>query len=80
MISKEKKQAIMAEYARTEGHRFTGSTGSCTDSKNPGADRASENTPQRSSFQKRSAENGRSEKRFAGLSEENRYRKISCTD
>ena len=78
MISKEKKQAIMAEYRRR--HRFTGSTGSCTDSKNPGADRASENTPQRSSFQKRSAENGRSEKRSAGLPEENRYRKISCTD
>ena len=75
MISKEKKQAIMAEYARTEGD-----TGSCTDSKNPGADRASENTSQRSSFQKRSAENGRSEKRSAGLPEENRYRKISCTD
>ena len=35
---------------------------------------------QRSSFQKRSAENGRSEKRSAGLPEENRYRKISCTD
>lgn len=49
MISKEKKQAIMAEYARTEGD--TGSPEvqvAVLSSKNPGADRASENTPQRS--------------------------------
>ena len=77
MISKEKKQAIMAEYARTEGD--TGSP-EVQVAVLTGADRASENTPQRSSFQKRSAENGRSEKRSAGLPEENRYRKISCTD
>ena len=80
MISKEKKQAIMAEYARTEGDTGSPEVQVAVLTANPGADRASENTPQRSSFQKRSAENGRSEKRFAGLSEENRYRKISCTD
>ena len=66
MISKEKKQAIMR-------YRFTGSAGSNSDSKNPGIDRASERASQRPSFQKRTSENGRSEKRSAGLLEENRH-------
>ena len=46
MISKEKKQAIMAEYCKnTRRYRFTGSTGSCTDSKNSGTYRAPESEP-----------------------------------
>ena len=54
MISKEKKAAIMKEYARTEGD-----TGS---------------------LQTWSSENGRSETWTVSLPEENRHRKIPCTD
>ena len=68
MISKEKKQAIMKEYARCEGD-----TGS-------GTDRAFTDTSQRSSFQTWSAENGWSETWTSGIPEENRHRKIPCTD
>ena len=75
MISKEKKQAIMAEYARTEGD-----TGSPEVQVAVLTARIQELTEHLKTFQKRSAENGRSEKRSAGLPEENRYRKISCTD
>ena len=73
MISKEKKQAIMKEYARCEGD-----TGSY--SKNSGTDRAFTDTSQRSSFQTWSAENGWSETWTSGIPEENRHRKIPCTD
>ena len=70
MISKEKKTAIIKEYARTEGDRFTGSSGCSPDSKNPGADRALKEQPEGSSFQTWSAADGRSETWSAGLSEE----------
>ena len=75
MISKEKKQAIMAEYARTEGD-----TGSPEVQVAVLTARIQELTEHLKTHHKRSAENGRSEKRSAGLPEENRYRKISCTD
>ena len=46
-------------------------------------DQPSQRTPQRaqkgSSFQKRSAEDGRSEKGSAQLSDEKRHRKVSCS-
>ena len=61
MISKEKKTAIIKEYARTEGD-----TGS-------GAYRALERESKGSSLKKRSFENGWSEKRFTCLLKENRY-------
>ena len=63
MISKEKKQAIMKEYARCEGD--TGSP---------------EGSSEGSSFQTWSAENGWSETWTSGIPEENRHRKIPCTD
>ena len=53
MISKEKKQAIIKEYARTEG-----------DTGSPEVQVAvltARSSPQRSSLQKRSSENGWSE-------------------
>ena len=41
MIAKEKKQAIIAEFGRSEGDtRISGSTGSDPDSKNQRADRS----------------------------------------
>ena len=71
----------MKEYARTEGD--TGSPEvqvASSYSKNSGAYRAFTEQPQRSSFQKRSSENGRSETWTVSLPEENRHRKIPCTD
>ena len=62
MISKEKKTAIMKEYARTEGD--TGSPEVQVAVLTARIQELTEhlkNTPQRSSFQKRSSENGRSE-------------------
>ena len=53
MISKEKKTAIIAEYARKEGD-----TDRYPDSTYPGADRASEKSSEGSSLQTWSAENG----------------------
>ena len=81
MISKEKKQAIMAEYARTPGD--TGSPEvqvAVLTARNSGAYRALESKPQRSSFKTWSSENGRSETWTVSLPEENRHRKIPCTD
>ena len=60
--------------------QFIGGTGCSSYSKNSGAYRAFTDTSQRSSFQKRSSEDGWSEKRSAGIPEENRHRKIPCTD
>ena len=65
MISKEKKTAIMNEYARTPG--------SSPDRKNPGAYRASEGEPQGSSFSSWYAEDGRSETWSSGVPEEEGY-------
>ena len=73
MISKEKKQAIMKEYARCEGD--TGSP-----EVQVAVLTAFTDTPQRSSFQTWSAENGWSETWASGIPEENRHRKIPCTD
>ena len=59
MISKEKKTAIIAEYARTaRRYRFTGSTDRYPDSTYPGADRASERSSEGSSLQTWTAEDG----------------------
>ena len=77
MISKEKKQAIMKEYARCEGD-----TGSPEVQVAVLTARIQEltDTSQRSSFQTRSAEDGWTETWTSGIPEENRHRKIPCTD
>ena len=59
MISKEKKQAIIKEYARTEGD--TGSPEVQVAVLTARIEELSESSPQRSSLQKRSSENGWSE-------------------
>ncbi len=72
MISKEKKQAIMAEYARTPGD--TGSPEVQVAVLTARIEELTEHLkdkPQRSSLQKRSSENGWSETWFTCLSEEN---------
>ena len=68
MISKEKKQAIMAEYARTPGD-----TGSPEVQVAVLTARIQELTskPQRSSFKTWSSENGRSETWITCISEKN---------
>ena len=74
MISKEKKQAIMAEYARTPGD--TGSPEvqvAVLTARINELDRAFKGESQRSSFQKRSSENGRSETWFTCIPEEKRH-------
>ena len=74
MISKEKKQAIMNEYARTPGD--TGSPEVQVAILTARIQELTEHLKEhhkRSPFQKRSSENGRSEKRSAGLLEENRH-------
>ena len=81
MISKEKKQAIMAEYARTEGD--TGSPEVQVAVLTARIQELTEHlkTHHKDHHSRRGLlKNGRSEKRSAGLPEENRYRKISCTD
>ena len=81
MISKEKKAAIMKEYARTEGD-----TGSPEVQVAVLTARIQELTEhlqsnhKRSSLQTWSSENGRSETWTVSLPEENRHRKIPCTD
>jgi len=74
MISKEKKQAIIAEYGRNEGD-----TGSPEVQVAILTARIQELTePEGSPLQKRPSENGRSETGHAGIFKENRYREISC--
>ena len=73
MISKEKKTAIMNEYARTPGDTGSPEVGSSPDRKNPGAYRASEGEPQGSSFSSWYAEDGRSETWSSGVPEEEGY-------
>ena len=83
MISKEKKQAIMAEYARTEGD-----TGSPEVQVAVLTARIQELTEHLKTHHKdHHSRRGllkmvgqRRGMRSAGLPEENRYRKISCTD
>ena len=72
MISKEKKQAIMKEYARCEGD-----TGSPEVQVAVLTARIQELTEH---LQTWSAENGWSETWTSGIPEENRHRKIPCTD
>ena len=74
MISKEKKAAIMKEYARTEGD-----TGSPEVQVAVLTARIQELTEHLQSNHKDS-ENGRSETWTVSLPEENRHRKIPCTD
>ena len=81
MISKEKKQAIMKEYARCEGD--TGSPEvqvAVLTARIQELTEHLQSTSQRSSFQTWSAENGWSETWTSGIPEENRHRKIPCTD
>ena len=81
MISKEKKQAIMKEYARCEGD-----TGSPEVQVAVLTARIQELTEHLQTHhkdhhsRKRSSEDGWSEKRSAGIPEKNRHRKIPCTD
>ena len=71
MISKEKKQAIMAEYARTPGD--TGSPEVQVAVLTARIEELTEHlkTNHKDHLQKRSSENGRSETWFTCLSEEN---------
>ena len=81
MISKEKKTAIINEYARKPGD--TGSPEvqiASSDSKNSGADRSSEKQPEGSSLQKRTSEDGRSETWTSCIPEEDGSGRIPCTD
>ena len=81
MISKEKKAAVMAEFARTPGD-----TGSPEVQVAILTERIKELTEhlkthhKRSSFQTWYVKAGWSETWSSGLPEENRYRKISCAD
>lgn len=80
MISKEKKAAIMKEYARTEGD-----TGSPEVQVAVLTARIQELTEHLQSNHKdhhsrRGLLNGRSETWTVSLPEENRHRKIPCTD
>ena len=70
MIAKEKKQAIIAEYARTPGD--TGSP-EVQIAILTGINRAFEGESQGSPFQTWTFKNGRSETWSAGLFEEGRY-------
>ena len=69
MISKEKKAEIIAAYGRTPED-----TGSPEVQIAILTARIAELTAEGSSFQKRSADDGRTEKRYAGLLKEQGYR------
>ena len=75
MITKEIKNNIIEEYKTHDG-----GTGCNSDLQNQRSERAPEGTPQGFPFQKRSAEDGRSEKKSAEVSEGYRYRKIQKPD
>lgn len=80
MISKEKKQAIIAEYGRCEGD--TGSPEVQVAILTARIQELTEHLKvnQKDHLQKRSSENGRTETWYAGISERERYREIPCTD
>ena len=80
MISKEKKQAIMKEYARCEGD--TGSPEVQVAVLTARIQELTEHlqTHHKDHHSRRSAENGWSETWTSGIPEENRHRKIPCTD
>jgi hypothetical protein len=81
MITKELKQQIMKEYARTEGD-----TGSPEVQVAVLTERINELTahlkdhPEGSSFQKRTSEDGRTEKKSSRISERQGHRALSFSD
>ena len=80
MISKEKKQAIMKkEYARCEGDTGSEVQVAVLTARIQELTEHLQTHHKRSSFQKRSSEDGWSEKRSAGIPEKNRHQ-IPCTD
>ena len=81
MISKEKKTAIMKEYARTEGD--TGSPEVQVAILTARIQELTEHLKEHhkgSPFQKGTSEDGWTEKRSAGLPEKERYREIPCVN
>ena len=69
----------MKEYARCEGDTGSPEVQVAVLKQDSGTSSVPD-TSQRSSLQKRSSEDGWSEKRSAGIPEKNRHRKIPCTD
>ena len=80
MITKEIKNNIIEEYKTHEGDTGSPEVQVAILTYNQRFERAPEGTPQGFPFQKRSAEDGRSEKKSAEVSEGYRYRKIQKPD
>ena len=82
MISKEKKAGNHERICKKRRrYRFTGSTGCSSYSKNSGADRAFTEHITKDHHSRRGLLKMVGQRRgLAGIPEENRYRKIPCTD
>ena len=77
MITKEMKAGTDRKIWQKRGrHRFTGSTGSDSHSKNQRPAGSLQGEPEGSSLQKRSSEDGRSEKKPPRIPESKRYRAL----